>query len=113
MAKRVRPSSIYQRADSPLRALAMAGERRVKRAIKAALRHAGEIVRPEIMAAKIRNGLLLSAAADGVDWGHLREVFKAVFAEIGDIRFAAAEIGARHHVESFPMRPIDTLILSL
>lgn len=94
MVKRIRPASIYQRKDSPLRLIAVLGARTIKRAVKGSLQHLSDLVDTDRLAKLIKAGFH-SKVSEAIDWQHFGEVLKATFDKIADVRETAAALGVR------------------
>lgn len=103
MSKRIRPARIYQRRDAPIRLLAQHGKGAIKRDIKAALTHLGEIVDVPKATHALRSGAY-GQVQDAVAWGHFGEVLKAPFERIARLRESGAALGVRKINGSFSAR---------
>lgn len=93
MPKRIRPASIYQRADSKMRVVAMAFKRAIKRDLKGSLALLGRDLDTEKAVQMGRAGLWGQIAHEAIDWRHFREVLKAVFDRIATCYETGARLG--------------------
>lgn len=99
MAKRVRPARHWQSKDAPLRVMAENAKPRIKRDIKAALKHLGTLL-PANADHWARAGDWYGLRRE-IHWNQFRQVLKAPFATIGGVRHAAAQLGVKQINKTF------------
>jgi len=96
-----RHANQFQKPNDPARAIAARGKQALRRELKQAFRHLRTVVATDAIAAQIKRGDTKGAVA-AVD--HWQEVLKGVFNQLGEIRFAAADVGAKQITTAFRKR---------
>lgn len=89
----------FQHPRDPIRLLAQSAQPKLRKDIREAFKHLRAIVPVSSLAGAIRRGDPRHAAAALID--HWAEVLKGVFNRLGDIRFDAADLGARKITADF------------
>lgn len=92
---RIRPASHWQHPRSPVRRLAEAGRRVVKKQIAEALRHLASEFDRKKAADLIKHGRPHSVVNETIDWKHFREIVKSPLNKIADVYEAGARLGVR------------------
>lgn len=94
MPKRLRRPRDYQRRDDPVRLIADANRPAIRREIKQALDHLGDLVPVQLATRLIEHGLYWRVK-EVIPFDHFREVLKAPFDRIAQTREQAAAYGTR------------------
>ncbi len=93
MAKRVRAARHYQRKDTPIRLIAQHGKPGLRKDFREAFGHLGTLVNVDKVKHFARAGDWHNLKR-AINWGHYREVLKAPFNRIIEMRHAGAKLGA-------------------
>lgn len=94
MAKRILAARHYAKPDSMQRKLVAATKPAIRKELREALAHLGDIVPRAAAIERVRHADW-RGLKDAIPFGHFREVLKAPFGRIVKLRHAAAEISTR------------------
>lgn len=105
---RIRAARHYQKPDAPVHLIALRGKAGLKRDFRAALPHLRDVFDKKRALYLLQHGRVRELR-DAIDWGHYREVLKAVFDRWAKVYEAGAALGARkingsHHAKRRKVR---------
>ena len=101
MPLKIRPQRTYQRRDAPLRLLADAARRRIKRPLKEALALLDDNFDVEIAIRLARSGRWSEISREAIRWGHFREVLREPFGRMADAHQAGSALAVRRINRAF------------
>ena len=99
MIKRIRPARDYQRPDDPARMLMLGAKTYVRRDLREAFAHLGDLV-PGPVERLVASGRWREIVGE-INFDHYREILKKPFARLGKAYEAAAQLGVRKINGSF------------